>query len=57
MERFCRTWAFHGTAVRMAHLLAKVTRERQRVIREDGTDVSGEYHWRIVPADVGEPCS
>lgn len=51
------TWADHARAVRLARIYARQFMQRQRVIVEHGTDEHGPYHFRILPAEVAEPCS
>ena len=51
------TWGMWDSALWHARRLAKVTGMRMRVIREDGEDEAGPYCWRILPAEVSEPCS
>ena len=52
-----RTWATHEVAMRVARLIAKTTGQRQAVLCWPGRDSTGPCLFRIVPADVAEPCS
>lgn len=44
-------WATLRMAFIVAHGLAATSGRRHRVIREDGSDQDGTYHFRILPAD------
>lgn len=47
-----REWASHRMALSAARMIATTTGEHQRVIREDGHNATGPFHFRILAADA-----